>query len=31
MVPEVYWDYCARDVMVMDRMDGIPVSQIDGC
>jgi ubiquinone biosynthesis protein len=29
MVPEVYWDYCARDVMVMDRMDGIPVSQID--
>jgi ubiquinone biosynthesis protein len=28
-VPEVYWDYCARDVMVMDRMDGIPVSQID--
>ncbi len=29
MVPEVYWDYCARDVMVMDRMDGIPVSQIE--
>jgi ubiquinone biosynthesis protein len=28
-VPEVYWDYCGRDVMVMDRMDGIPVSQID--
>ena len=28
-VPEVYWDYCAHDVMVMDRMDGIPVSQID--
>jgi len=28
-VPEVYWDYCARDVMVMDRMDGIPVSQIE--
>ncbi|MBC2729572.1 ubiquinone biosynthesis regulatory protein kinase UbiB [Thiobacillus sp.] len=27
-VPEVYWDYCGRDVMVMDRMDGIPVSQI---
>ena len=29
MVPEVYWDYCGRDVMVMDRMDGIPVSQIE--
>jgi len=28
-VPGVYWDYCARDVMVMDRMDGIPVSQIE--
>jgi len=28
-VPEVYWDYCSRDVMVMDRMDGIPVSQIE--
>src|SRR3569623_457592 len=28
-VPEVYWDYCGRDVMVMDRMDGIPVSQIE--
>ncbi len=29
MVPEVYWDYCDKSVMVMDRMDGIPVSQID--
>ena len=29
LVPEVYWDYCAREVMVMDRMDGIPISQID--
>ena len=28
-VPEVYWDYCDRNVMVMDRMDGIPVSQIE--
>jgi ubiquinone biosynthesis protein len=28
-VPEVYWDYCANDVMVMDRMDGIPISQTD--
>ena len=29
LVPEVYWDYCASSVMVMDRMDGIPVSQIE--
>jgi ubiquinone biosynthesis protein len=29
LVPEVYWDYCSRDVMVMDRMDGIPVSQVE--
>ena len=29
LVPEVYWDYCGRDVMVMDRMDGIPVSQVE--
>jgi len=29
LVPGVYWDYCVHDVMVMDRMDGIPVSQIE--
>jgi ubiquinone biosynthesis protein len=28
-VPEVYWDWCATEVMVMERMDGIPVNQID--
>ena len=27
-VPEVYWDYCAQDVMVMERMHGTPVNQI---
>ena len=27
-VPEVYWDYCAEDVMVMQRMHGTPVSQV---
>ncbi len=26
-VPEVYWDYCATEVMVMQRMSGTPVSQ----
>jgi ubiquinone biosynthesis protein len=28
MVPEVHWDYCAEDVMVMQRMHGTPVNQI---
>lgn len=27
-VPEVYWDWCHEQVMVMERMNGIPVSQI---
>ena len=28
LVPEVYWDYCGQDVMVMQRMHGTPVNQI---
>lgn len=28
-IPEVYWDYTRRDVLVMERIDGIPVSDID--
>jgi ubiquinone biosynthesis protein len=28
-VPAVHWDYCARRVMVMERMRGVPISQID--
>jgi ubiquinone biosynthesis protein len=28
-VPEVHWDYCAQQVMVMSWMDGTPVSQLD--
>jgi ubiquinone biosynthesis protein len=28
-VPEVYWDYCRSDVMVMERIHGIVVSQIE--
>lgn len=28
-VPEVFWDYCRNDVMVMERIYGIPVSDID--
>ncbi|HWJ95012.1 MAG TPA: ubiquinone biosynthesis regulatory protein kinase UbiB [Telluria sp.] len=29
LVPEMYWDYCSSSVLVMERMYGIPVSQID--
>jgi ubiquinone biosynthesis protein len=25
-VPEVYWDYCRADVMVMERIHGVPIS-----
>jgi len=29
LVPEMYWDYCSPSVIVMERMKGIPISQID--
>ena len=29
LVPEVYWDWCTNSVMVMERMHGTPVSQVD--
>ncbi len=28
-IPEMYWDYCSSSVLVMERMSGIPVSQIE--
>jgi ubiquinone biosynthesis protein len=28
-VPRVYWDYCKTRVMVMERIEGIPVSDIE--
>jgi ubiquinone biosynthesis protein len=28
LVPEMYWDYCSTEVMVMQRMYGIPISQV---
>ncbi|WP_435627843.1 ubiquinone biosynthesis regulatory protein kinase UbiB [Candidatus Ferrigenium straubiae] len=28
MVPEMYWDYCSPEIMVMERMYGFPVSQV---
>jgi ubiquinone biosynthesis protein len=29
LVPEVHWDLCAQRVMVMERMHGTPISQIN--
>ena len=29
LVPEVFWDYCYSEVMVMERMRGTPISQIE--
>ena len=28
MIPEMVWDFCMPDVMVMQRMTGVPISQI---
>ncbi len=28
-VPEIHWDYCGRRVLVMQRMLGLPISQIE--
>jgi len=28
IIPEIYWDFCSQDVMVMERMRGIPVSHV---
>jgi ubiquinone biosynthesis protein len=27
-VPDVYWDYCRKDVMVMERIHGVPISDL---
>jgi ubiquinone biosynthesis protein len=29
LVPEMLWDYCTVDVLVMERMYGVPISQVD--
>ncbi|MBT9611972.1 MAG: ubiquinone biosynthesis regulatory protein kinase UbiB [Burkholderiales bacterium] len=29
LVPEVFWDFCDREVMVMQRMRGTPVSHVE--
>jgi len=28
-IPEMYWDYCSESVLVMERMHGVPVSQVE--
>lgn len=28
-VPEVYWDYCTEKVMVMERINGLPIDEVD--
>jgi ubiquinone biosynthesis protein len=28
LIPEMYWDYCTSDVLVMERMFGVPISQV---
>ncbi len=29
LIPEMFWDYCMPDVMVMERMKGVPINQIE--
>lgn len=29
LIPEMYWDFCRTEVMVMERMKGIPINQLD--
>ena len=29
LIPEIFWDFCHPEVMVMQRMNGVPISQIE--
>ncbi len=29
LIPEMLWDYCYTEVIVMERMNGVPISQVD--
>ena len=29
LIPEMLWDYCNTEVMVMERMRGVPISRVD--
>jgi ubiquinone biosynthesis protein len=28
-VPEIYWDHCRKDVLVMERIHGVPIGELD--
>ncbi len=28
LIPEMFWDFCMPDVMVMERMKGVPINQV---
>jgi len=29
LIPEIFWDFCHPEVMVMQRMHGVPISQVE--
>ena len=29
LIPEMFWDFCHPEVIVMERMEGVPISQVD--
>jgi ubiquinone biosynthesis protein len=29
LIPEMFWDFCHPEVMVMERMNGVPISQVE--
>jgi len=29
LIPEMFWDFCHTNVLVMERMHGVPISQVD--
>jgi len=29
LIPEMLWEYCTTDVLVMERMHGVPISQVE--
>lgn len=29
LIPEIFWDFCHPEVMVMQRMEGVPIAQVD--
>ncbi|BEP67089.1 ubiquinone biosynthesis regulatory protein kinase UbiB [Variovorax sp. V35] len=29
LIPEMFWDFCHPEVIVMERMNGVPIAQID--